>query len=731
MLPGSKVYNWLENHGEVFLRRNQSIGKNLMRAKMLHLSHENFVKVLKNTITNVEKLLASADDLVLNGEFEPQDVYTMTKELEQRMTQFLQRVEKRKNILDLSVLFHTHVVELDNWFNELKIQWTGLNLNDINFNSTNLDIVNSCIDNLEKHLEVLGEQKTVTNDAVDKTLAEGDSLLSYLSENNHESKQSSQQHLDSTVQSIKSRHTDIDKLLSSLKKRLEITLQIKQFEKDALETSHNLEHWAEELKYLDEQEHEDKTAESAETWLHSQIQTANQMQVLVFELLQRGNDLVQNLEKIDPENSLNLSAAKQKIQSFIEYLNEREKELHELAIKQQRKLGQCLQINQLETECTQLLNYISNIEMTLFSMLKFARNLEDAEVVKKEHEIFKSNLERVSSSVSVLQSKAQRIFMDNQQNRVVSKFEQLMNNLNSKWQMLLIYIDNRTRLVMAQINFYKYTDQVTTVLESLELEYARDEDWYEKSKNEYDPEQFLQAQIQIHNQKKQSFLKACNWARRTGETFQKYSMRNICDAKMTNSNILHEIEKNTKQIMDDIHLREERTIKSWTNRKNSLDECFQYVIFEKSSKEALAWLAECEASYLGKFQNLGHDRDEMKKLYKEFCEFTERLKNQQGYVNLLIELSPKLLESSIRYGNNIAMWANKVEGRYKEFFNVMSKVQQAYGVQIEAFGCESAKHLAEITNRVILNQEPVIDHKKQQEILKQNEQKQKLVKKRQ
>ena len=41
------MYSWLESHGEVFLRRNQSIGKNLMRAKMLHLSHENFVKVLK------------------------------------------------------------------------------------------------------------------------------------------------------------------------------------------------------------------------------------------------------------------------------------------------------------------------------------------------------------------------------------------------------------------------------------------------------------------------------------------------------------------------------------------------------------------------------------------------------------------------------------------------------------------------------------------------------------
>lgn len=308
-----------------------------------------------------------------------------------------------------------------------------------------------------------------------------------------------------------------------IRSKLETNLQIKLFEKDSLEASQNLENWAEELKYLNENENDDRTTESAETWLHSQIQTANQMQVLVFELLQRGSDLIQVLEKSDSssssltdiynasnnastnnnssnnlavgsgdkgdlsapttptaapnehtlnwlkqQNSLNnLSKnenVKQRIQSFVEYLNEREKELHELAIKQQRKLGQTLQINQLENECSQQLSYISNIEVTLFSMLKFARNLDEAEQIKKEHEIFKSNLERVSASVNMLQTKAQRILYDKQQqqpqHRTLSKFEQLINTLNSKWQMLLIYIDNRTRLIMAQINFYKYTDQV-------------------------------------------------------------------------------------------------------------------------------------------------------------------------------------------------------------------------------------------------------------------------------
>ena len=221
------------------------------------------------------------------------------------------------------------------------------------------------------------------------------------------------------------------------------------------------------------------------------------------------NLVISQLKTTIIEKILINQSARQRIQSLVDYLNEREKELHELAIKQQRRLGQTLQINQLENECSQLLNYIANIEQTLFSLLKFARTLDEAEHIKKEHEMFKANLERVSTSVSMLQSKSQRILLDKhqqhsqqqqqqqQQNRVVTKFEQLMSTLNSKWERLLIHIDNRTRLIMAQINFYKYTDQVTTVLESLEAEYSRDEDWYEKSRSEYDPDLFLQSQIQV------------------------------------------------------------------------------------------------------------------------------------------------------------------------------------------------------------------------------------------
>ena len=65
----------------------------------------------------------------------------------------------------------------------MKLHWTALNLNDITqTNAPSLEVVNNCIDLLEKHLEILNEQKTVTSDAIDKTMIEGDSLLDYLKE---------------------------------------------------------------------------------------------------------------------------------------------------------------------------------------------------------------------------------------------------------------------------------------------------------------------------------------------------------------------------------------------------------------------------------------------------------------------------------------------------------------------------------------------------------------------
>ncbi|GFN81833.1 triple functional domain protein-like protein, partial [Plakobranchus ocellatus] len=42
-----QVIDWLNNHGDVFLKKNTSIGKSLQRAKALQKSHEHFESVAR------------------------------------------------------------------------------------------------------------------------------------------------------------------------------------------------------------------------------------------------------------------------------------------------------------------------------------------------------------------------------------------------------------------------------------------------------------------------------------------------------------------------------------------------------------------------------------------------------------------------------------------------------------------------------------------------------------
>ena len=47
MFLSFQVIDWLNNHGDVFLKKNTSIGKSLQRAKALQKSHEHFESVAR------------------------------------------------------------------------------------------------------------------------------------------------------------------------------------------------------------------------------------------------------------------------------------------------------------------------------------------------------------------------------------------------------------------------------------------------------------------------------------------------------------------------------------------------------------------------------------------------------------------------------------------------------------------------------------------------------------
>lgn len=81
--------------------------------------------------------------------------------------------------------------------------------------------------------------------------------------------------------------------------------------------------------------------------------------------------------------------------------------------------------------------------------------------------------------------------------------------------------------VLNNFSFY----QVCSVLDSLEREYRRDEDWCgsnnetNEKKSNHDKVALVSQLLTKHQEQKEAFLKACTLARRTAETFLKYSSR--------------------------------------------------------------------------------------------------------------------------------------------------------------------------------------------------------------
>lgn len=76
--------------------------------------------LVQNTYTNADKLLEAAEQLAQTGECDPEEIYQAAHQLEDRIQDFVRRVEQRKILLDMSVSFHTHVKEVGH--REMKMQ---------------------------------------------------------------------------------------------------------------------------------------------------------------------------------------------------------------------------------------------------------------------------------------------------------------------------------------------------------------------------------------------------------------------------------------------------------------------------------------------------------------------------------------------------------------------------------------------------------------------------------
>ncbi|XP_071942493.1 kalirin-like isoform X2 [Antedon mediterranea] len=711
-----EVLCWLDDYGEVFLSKHTGIGKSLNKAKSLHKRHEEFESRAKNTITNADRLLENAHQLSQRGECNPDEIRHVAGLLQEKVFDFVNRVERRQKLLELAVSFYTHIKELTSWFKELR-------------DKLHTEEVGECIEEADKALARFKHEQAITIKACQNTLSEGEHFIEQLTTAAMQSPEAKYGeacgHIETMVTNLRSNRLQLNEMWAAKQLKLELCLQLRQFEKDALELSSQLQMWKTDLDCTDLQF--DFDLRKAELMSEQHCLLLMDIEDTAVRLVQRGQELNQAFEanRVDMMSEREMTA-QTRIQVLLELIHEEYQDVEKLGAIRRLLLDQCIHLRHFEFEAHQVLGWIKTEEAMLATMTTIITNQQDAENLLREHQQFELTIEKTQESAIQLQNRAE-LLIDGEHYDSEAIFY-LAKEVETHWHQLIMMAEDRQKLFTFASNFYKTSERVFSVLSDLVRQYRVEEDWCCSSTNATISIEDMQRLLMRHQDQKESFLKACTMVRKNGVGFIKYL--NKCNSPFQMH--MHvgvgeqtkALEGEIHQILEDLRQEEDNCLDRWAQKKLHLDQCSKYVMFEASARKCLDWIHDSGEYYLSTHTNIGATVEETQALLDEHNAFKTTAKETRESVKLLHQLADNLVTS---HSTSIKSWVSTVDKRYKDFSTRMDK----YRARLEAtLGVSHQEEIQDLSLDASRMSDPLLEVKLRDSPKELNEGKRKSAKKR-
>ncbi|XP_033101861.1 kalirin-like [Anneissia japonica] len=711
-----EVLNWLDNYGEVFLGKHTGIGKSLKKAKSLLERHEEFESRAKNTITNADRLLENARQLSQRGECNPEEIQHVAGILQEKVFDFVSRVEKRQKLLGLAVSFYTHIKELTSWFKELR-------------EKLQTEEIGECVEDAEKILAKFKHEQAITIKACLNTLSEGDYFIEQLSTAAMQAPEAKYGeacgHIEAMVTNLRSNRLQLNEMWATKRIKLELCLQLRQFEKDALELSSQLQMWKADLDCTDIQF--DFDLRKAEVMSEQHCMLMINIEDNAIRLVQRGQELSQAFEANGVEMmSTSHMTAQNRIQVLLELIHEEYQDVEKLGAIRRLLLDQCIHLRHFEFEAHQVLGWIKTEEAMLATMTTIITNQQEAENLLADHQQFEMTIEKTQESAIQLQNRAE-LLIDGEHYDSEAIFY-LAKEVENHWHQLIMMAEDRQKLFTFACNFYKTSERVFSVLSDLVRQYRVEEDWCCSSSNATISIDEMQKLLMKHQDQKESFLKACTMVRKNGIGFIKYL--NKCNSPFQMH--MHvgvgeqtkALESEVQQNLEDLRQAEDNCLDRWAQKKLRLDQCYKYVMFEVSARKCLDWIHDSGEYYLSTHTNIGTTVEETQALLDEHNTFKTTAKETRESVKLLHQLADNLVTS---HAASIKSWVSTVDKLYKDFSTRMDK----YRARLEAtLGVSHQEEIQDLSLDASRMSDPILEVKLRHVPKELNESKRKSAKKR-